>query len=78
ELKINFNGEIEKSEFYEAVIKSHARVTYGEAQDLIEGRGLDSLEHVKENILLCADLAKILMNKRFREGSLDLEIPETE
>lgn len=78
DMQLDYSGVLIESEFYEAVIKSHARVTYGDAQDLIEGRPLDSLKHVAENILRCADLAKILMAKRFREGSLDLEIPETE
>lgn len=78
DMQLDFSGQLTKSDFYEGVIQSQARVTYGDAQDLIEGRGLPALEHVKANILCCADLAKILMNKRFREGSLDLEIPETE
>jgi ribonuclease R len=66
-----------KSEFYEAVIESKARVIYGEAQELIDGAEIEKLSHVKDNILRCADLAKVLMAKRFKEGSLDLEVPET-
>lgn len=78
DMRLNFQGELEKSEFYEAVIKSAARVTYGEAQEIIEGQDLENFRHVKENILRCADLAKVLMARRFRNGSLDLELPETE
>jgi ribonuclease R len=86
-MNINFNGEIEKYRFFEGVMESKARVTYGEAQEVIDAnagntRGqsqtVQKLRHVEENILRCADLAKILMAKRFREGSLDLEIPETQ
>lgn len=77
EMQFNFNGEKVSSKFYEAVMESKARVTYGEAQELIEGQELEKIKHVKDNILKCADLAKVLMAKRFREGSLDLEIPET-
>ncbi len=78
EIQFSFTGDKLSHQFYEAIMESKARVTYGEAQDVIEGADLPSLKHVKENILRCADLAKILMGKRFREGSLDLEIPETE
>lgn len=78
EMMFDYNGEKISSKFYEAVMESKARVTYGIAQELIDGVEQPQLSHVKENILLCADLAKILMSKRFREGSLDLEIPETE
>ena len=78
EMKMSYMGEVEKFQFYESVIESHARVTYGEAQQILEGETLEKFEPVKEVIKTAADLAKILMAKRFKEGSLDLEIPETE
>lgn len=78
EMQFDFNGTPLHSDFYEAVMESKARVTYGQAQEIIDGNGDPKFDHVKENILRCADLAKILMAKRFKEGSLDLEIPETE
>ncbi len=78
EIQMDFTGQVLKSEFYEAVIESKARVTYGEAQEVIDGSDIEKLLHVKPEILLAADLAKVLMAKRTRDGSLDLEIPETE
>lgn len=78
EMLFDFTGEMRRSDFYEAVMESKARVTYGEAQEVIDGNDVEKLNHVKEHILRLADLAKILMAKRFKEGSLDLEIPETE
>lgn len=78
EIDFDFQGNQVASKFYEAVMESKARVTYGQAQELLDGEDMPQLAHVKENILRCADLAKVLMAKRFREGSLDLEIPETE
>lgn len=87
EMNFDFTGNMTDSKFYEAVIESQARVIYGEAQELIDGEEnpeninpvvANKLKHVKENILRCADLAKVLMTKRFKEGSLDLEVPETQ
>jgi ribonuclease R len=78
EMKFNFTGDKQSAEFYEAAIESKARVTYGEAQEVVDGAVVEKLSHVKEEILRAADLAKILMAKRFREGSLDLEIPEVQ
>lgn len=78
EMLFDFTGELKRSDFYEGVMESKARVTYGEAQEIIDGSNIDKLSHVKQHILHLADLAKILMAKRFKEGSLDLEIPETE
>lgn len=77
DMNFNFHGEMTSSSFYEAVIESKARVTYGEAQELIDGIAIEKLNHVKENIFKSADLAKILMAKRFKDGALDLEVPET-
>ena len=92
EMHINFNGDVMDYRFFEGVMESKARVTYGEAQEVLDahaareaggpqkGRSptLEKLKHVEDNIRLSADLAKILMAKRFRDGSLDLEIPETQ
>lgn len=83
EMQMDFTGMVTSSKFYEATIQSHARVTYGEAQEILDGNldiTFDCIEPEKviENIQRAADLAKILMAKRFREGSLDLEIPETQ
>jgi ribonuclease R len=78
QIQFDFTGATLSSEFYEGVMESKARVTYGQAQEVIDGAGDEKFNHVKDNILRCADLAKILMAKRFKEGSLDLEIPETE
>ncbi|PIS10567.1 MAG: ribonuclease R [Bdellovibrio sp. CG10_big_fil_rev_8_21_14_0_10_47_8] len=78
EIHLDFIGEPIEAHFYEAVIESKSRVTYGEAQEVIDGNVVEKHQHVADNILLAADLAKILMAKRTKDGSLDLEIPETE
>ncbi|MBC7464479.1 MAG: VacB/RNase II family 3'-5' exoribonuclease, partial [Bdellovibrio sp.] len=83
EMNFDFTGAMTDSKFYEGVIESKSRVTYGEAQELIDGNPSDKTQSTKnkdvqENIFRCADLAKVLMARRFKEGSLDLEVPETE
>lgn len=78
DMLFDFTGEMTSSTFYEGVIESKARVTYGEAQEIVDGAHIEKFDHVKSTILNCADLAKVLMAKRFKEGSLDLEVPETE
>lgn len=78
EMLFDYTGEMKSSDFYEAVMESKARVTYGEAQEIIDGNEVPKFAHVKDAILRLADLAKVLMAKRFKEGSLDLEIPDTE
>lgn len=81
EIHLDWQGVIRNYRFFEGVMRSQARVTYGEAQEVIDDEINDrmrSLPKVVANIKRCGDLAKILMAKRFREGSLDLELPETQ
>ena len=78
EIQMNFRGDFESYKFYEAIINSHARITYGEAQEIVDGSCPEKFSHVENDVNRAADLAKILMAKRFSQGSLDLDIPETE
>lgn len=78
DMHLDFLGEVLHAKFYEAVINSHARVTYGEAQEVVDDKPPEKLLPVAEHIRLAGDLSKILMTKRFKEGSLDLDIPSTE
>ncbi|MBY0314245.1 MAG: ribonuclease R [Bdellovibrionales bacterium] len=78
EMQIDFQGTVVDHKIYEAVMHSQARVTYGEAQEIIEGQQHHKNPAVEKNIKTAADLAKVLMTKRFREGSLELEVPETQ
>lgn len=73
---ISPTGEFESYEFYEAVMKSHGRLTYGQVQQVLDGSYVESVERHRDQLLLAQDLALVLMNKRFAEGSLDLDIPE--
>ena len=78
DMQFDYHGEMTGSTFYEAVMESKARVTYGQAQEVMDGADVPELRHVKDYIFKAQDLAKILMAKRFKEGALDLELPETE
>lgn len=78
DMYLDFQGELQGTQLYEAVIESKSRVTYGEAQEVVDGSTPQKHKHVEKEILRASDLAKILMAKRFREGSINLEIPENE
>lgn len=75
EMEIDSKGEIKKFDFYEAVMNSHARVTYGEAQELIEDGLSEFSKEVQENILTAGELAQVLNAKRMEEGSVDFDVP---
>ena len=77
DMKLDHDGELKKFEFYEAVIKSHSRVTYGEAQECLDGNTPAKHKHVEGQIRLAGDLAKVLMKRRFNKGSMNLELHGT-
>lgn len=77
EMDIDYDGVTTSSRFYEAVINSQARVTYGEAQEIVDGGRIEKFDQVANNIKIAAELSHILMKARFENGSLNLEVPET-
>ena len=70
--ELNDKAEIQNEWFGKTVIRSNRRFCYEEAQQVIEtGEG-----DLKDEILKCWDLAKILRDERFRNGSISFETAE--
>lgn len=78
EINLDHSGHIQEYEIYDAVFMSHHRMIYGEVQEIIDGTDIPKFSDVKDNIMLMSDIAHVLMKKRFHEGSLDLDIPESQ
>ncbi len=78
QMDLDHSGHVTNSEIFDAVFMSHHRMIYGEVQEIIDGQEIEKFKDVKENVFLMRDIAQILMKKRFEEGSLDLEIPESQ
>lgn len=78
EMEINEQGKVVSHKIFESVIKSRARLTYTEAYAVICGeKTSEKANKLKKELLLMADLAKILEKNRFERGALDLDIPES-
>ncbi|MGN8224092.1 ribonuclease R [Gracilimonas sp. BCB1] len=71
-MEIAPNGKLVDYSVEETVIHSKQRFTYGEAQEVIEGKNHKYAKEVK----LAEELARILLDKRFREGAIDFDTPE--
>jgi ribonuclease R len=72
-------GGLKKADFYPAVIKSRARLTYTQVNELLQGdvspfQGDPALAAM---LLVMERLAKTLHGARVRKGSLDFDLPET-
>jgi ribonuclease R len=80
EMLINTKGNVTKFDFYEGIIKSHARLTYNQ----VYGMGIEKNKQLQERFkdLLPAvnnlfDLYFILRDEREQRGAIDFDFPET-
>ena len=73
-MEVTPRGKVERYEIRESVIRSVQRFAYEEVQELIDQR---SRRHpLAEPVRWAARLARTLMKKRMREGSVDFDLPE--
>lgn len=72
------NGVIEDYDIAETVIRSRRRLSYEEAQSVIEGKPKDNFgSEITDLLLQMNKLASVLTKKRMRDGSLDFDTPES-
>ena len=71
EMSVSHEGQIEGYDFYAAVFRSHARLTYNEVwQKISSGRP-------PENLAQLYAVFKVLLEQRTRRGAIDFETVET-
>jgi ribonuclease R len=77
-LELDARGRVRKTEFHDGVIRSRARLTYQEAQGMVDGdpalaaRFRELLPLVRR----MDELAKLMRQRRYERGSLDFDLPE--
>jgi ribonuclease R len=71
EMAITPQGEVARYEFYAAVIRSRARLTYTEVWNQLSGK------KPAENLALLYELFKALSEERSRRGAIDFDTLET-
>ncbi len=67
------NGKLVDYSIEETVIHSKQRFVYDEVQDILDGKSKHEFKH---ELKILEKLAKTLLEKRFREGSINFETPE--
>lgn len=75
EMSIDPSGLVKRALFFESVIRSAKRLSYEEAEEIIEGKG-DHPEKIASVVLEGHRLAELLSTKRSERGSLDFDLPE--
>lgn len=77
-MKIDKKGVVRSSEIVESVIKSTHKMTYGEVSAILDGDKTvrKKYQDVCDMVELCAELTRILQEKRAKKGSVSLDVKE--
>ncbi len=77
-IQISSHGKILKKHFCDAVINSQAKLSYEQAQAILDGKAApkNSPPGLEEMVREAWNMASVLRKKRFADGALDLEMPE--
>jgi ribonuclease R len=79
DMQVNANGEVTKSKFYDAVMRSHARLTYDKVWQAIGLNDADTRHEVADVLPQLENLHalyKAMAEQRRRRGAIDFETPE--
>lgn len=79
ELVLTPNGDIKDPQFYRAVMRSHARLTYTQVQEYLDGSSAHLPElpaEVFASLDMLEESAQLLRKLRRERGSVDFDLPE--
>jgi len=78
DMEIDKHGEIETYDFYQAVMYSHARLTYTQVAKLLDGdeQGCEIPEKLRPTVLDLYAASQLLGKRRRKTGAIEFEIPE--
>jgi ribonuclease R len=76
ELTLDRTGHVEKTTFYDAVMRSHARLTYTRVAKALEGEPDEECQRLLPTILLLAKVAALFLERRLKRGAIDLDLAE--
>jgi len=77
-IDINNDGEIINYKFIRGLMKSQARLTYEQAQNVSEGNLCETTQNIQQQINNLYDAYKLLSQARKKRNTLELNIPENQ
>ncbi|QRK14094.1 ribonuclease R [Archangium violaceum] len=76
DMVLDRSGRLVSSELYPGVMRSHARCTYNEVQDVLDGKDVPHRNAFKPHFERLMELARVLMRMRKERGAIDFNLPE--
>ncbi len=78
EMKVDSNGKVSRSTFFEGLMRSHARLTYTDVSGFLLGDTPKSVpKELHQSIRHLHDLYGALAKARNRRGAIELDLPQT-
>ena len=78
EMRVEPDGKVSRSKFYEAVMCSKARLTYSQVNDYLVGQDSDGVpKAVQGDIRHLHDVYQLFAKNRRKRGAVELDIPQT-
>lgn len=78
ELTIDREGHLQKSDFYPAVMRSRARLTYTQVARALDGQPDDKTGPLLPSLVLLYKVAQLRLKQRLLRGAIDLDLPESQ
>ena len=78
EMRVSADGKVTRSNFYQAVMRSSARLTYGQVNDFLTGHSQKQIpKALRKDLQRLHDVYKLFAKNRHRRGAIELDIPQT-
>jgi ribonuclease R len=78
EMRVSADGKVSRSKFYQAVMRSSARLTYGQVNDFLTGQSQKQIpKSLRKDVQRLHDVYKLFAKNRDRRGAIELDIPQT-
>lgn len=79
ELELDSKGAVKDVRFLRSLIRSAARLTYQEVQEILDGECDDEKAKLHgERLAVMAECAGLMLERQLGRGALDMDLPETE
>src|SRR3954451_14600055 len=76
DLALDGEGRALHADIYEAVMRSHARLTYTQVASALDGPASGELRDLLPDLQIARELSRKLTQKRRERGSIDFDLPE--
>jgi ribonuclease R len=77
-MTLDAQGRVEGAEFFDGVIRSSARLSYEQAQAIVDGDATarERFSALAADVEAMDELARLMRRRRYERGSLDFDLPE--